>query len=331
MCGEKQCTTCGGWFLRGSPPRVRGKGPVAAVVLSHEGITPACAGKRQRHFGNSGQKRDHPRVCGEKSHRLSSVLTAPGSPPRVRGKACHCSVLIPVKGITPECAGKSLRGMIRPRLEWDHPRVCGEKDAIQKQTLQDQGSPPRVRGKACTRLVLLCYMGITPACAGKSTPFVVILLCIRDHPRVCGEKHTQNTDTNQTEGSPPRVRGKARLVLLCCMAPGITPACAGKSYSFLRMAVVVRDHPRVCGEKAISVTPFTENSGSPPRVRGKDARGGTRYREIRITPACAGKSSCIALAVLVAWDHPRVCGEKPLDQFPALLWLGSPPRVRGKD
>ena len=46
VCGEKQCTTCGGWFLRGSPPRVRGKACNCYVQIPVNGITPACAGKR---------------------------------------------------------------------------------------------------------------------------------------------------------------------------------------------------------------------------------------------------------------------------------------------
>ena len=30
--------------------------------------------------------------------------------------------------------------------------------------------------------------GITPAYAGKSCRILLALLCLRDHPRVCGEK-----------------------------------------------------------------------------------------------------------------------------------------------
>ena len=50
------------------------------------GITPACAGKTQRHCGGLEPLEDHPRVCGE--NRIAEMIIAGrmGSPPRVRGK-----------------------------------------------------------------------------------------------------------------------------------------------------------------------------------------------------------------------------------------------------
>ena len=51
-------------------------------------------------------------------------------------------------------------------------------------------------------------MGITPACAGKSTVRPLNVLHTQDHPRVCGEKeHWLRTGEGEM-GSPPRVRGK---------------------------------------------------------------------------------------------------------------------------
>ena len=53
-------------------------------------------------------RKDHPRVCGEKS--LNGVtLTAPGgSPPRMRGKAIMKRWHAVAVGITPAYAGKSM-------------------------------------------------------------------------------------------------------------------------------------------------------------------------------------------------------------------------------
>ena len=52
-----------------------------------------------------------------------------------------------VDGITPACAGKSGKAEWPSPVNWDHPRVCGEK------------WPNRIS----------CWLaaGITPACAGK--------------------------------------------------------------------------------------------------------------------------------------------------------------------
>ena len=65
-------------------------------------------------------------------------------------------------------------------------------------------------------------------------------------------------------------------------------------------------------------------------MRGK---GGDLLRVcvfVRITPACAGKSLSDITNLVNRWDHPRVCGEKPMYSVPGLEPKGSPPRVRGK-
>ena len=47
-----------------------------------------------------------------------------------------------------------------------------------------------MRGKVLLILVSVCELGITPAYAGKSSRYVLVVVCQRDHPRVCGEKHS---------------------------------------------------------------------------------------------------------------------------------------------
>ena len=52
------------------------------------------------------ERRDHPRVCGEKIGEKGNVATIPGSPPRMRGKGIGFCVRLMLFGITPACAGK---------------------------------------------------------------------------------------------------------------------------------------------------------------------------------------------------------------------------------
>ena len=90
-----------------SPPRVRGKVIVRSRNAVQIGITPAYAGKSARILKRRTEKRDHPRVCGEKLKFGTNVTKNPGSPPRVRGKGI-VHVFVPEKlGITPAYAGKS--------------------------------------------------------------------------------------------------------------------------------------------------------------------------------------------------------------------------------
>ena len=70
-------------------------------------ITPAYAGKSNRHSLTGLYLQDHPRLCGEKL--LISVLRIQrvGSPPPMRGKGQFLIVGVRAVGITPAYAGKS--------------------------------------------------------------------------------------------------------------------------------------------------------------------------------------------------------------------------------
>ena len=70
----------------------------------------------------------------------------------------------------------------------------------------------------------------------------------------------------------------------------ITPAYAGKSLSMWKEKVKIRDHPRLCGEKALNGALDVINKGSPPPMRGKGRLHLVRRKLFRITPAYAGKS-----------------------------------------
>ena len=172
----------------GSPPRVRGKGNTVEILDWTGRITPACAGKSiiRRTFFRFLE--DHPRVCGEKFAPDYLDITATGSPPRVRGKVLRILRHRNSAGITPACAGKSTIPVAGFPTGGDHPRVCGEKSKRVNSTKRIEGSPPRVRGKAGLPFSSCSKIGITPACAGKSTAGVPVRRRSRDHPRVCGEK-----------------------------------------------------------------------------------------------------------------------------------------------
>ena len=72
-----------------------------------------------------------------------------------------------------------------------------------------------------------------------------------------------------TQGSPPRMRGKVAAWSSSCKKLGITPAYAGKRPPESDFAGHRWDHPRVCGEKTLCPGPYLKSKGSPPRVRGK--------------------------------------------------------------
>ena len=199
------------WLLAlcvGSPPRMRGKVRLLSARLNNLGITPAYAGKRRYFSPASFLAQDHPRVCGEKSRPLA------GSRPSLR--------------ITPAYAGKRNFKAKQTAKTWDHPRVCGEKVLSLPYSAPDAGSPPRMRGKELVPLRMTFRPGITPAYAGKSYHSRYVVIIIRDHPRVCGEKARTLIMQDEPQGSPPRMRGKGISKQNKPPKHGITPAYAGK-------------------------------------------------------------------------------------------------------
>lgn len=155
----------------------------------------------------------------------------------------------------------------------------------------------------------------------------MVLFC---KPRVCGEKLYTPCVIAPSVGSPPRMRGKGYDVVSRLCRVRITPACAGKRDKTGWTTTCPRDHPRMCGEKRGLILRITALQGSPPRMRGKALENGGGSLDVRITPACAGKSHFATNFHLNKRDHPRMCGEK-WDKLPReIKQKGSPPHVRGK-
>ena len=234
-------------------------------------------------------------------------------------------------GIIPAGAGKRLRPGPQGGRHWDHPRGCGEKGVTATPDRADEGSSPRVRGKAPPHGNSASLTRIIPAGAGKSPCGWEIRDKQGDHPRGCGEKAHKAARRLAPVGSSPRVRGKAGSRGPRRPSTGIIPAGAGKSLPIRHPPRCDRDHPRGCGEKSWPSLMATRTQGSSPRVRGKGDFGRGQVIGIGIIPAGAGKRRFRAGSGHRNWDHPRGCGEKRYHLASFFDSMGSSPRVRGKD
>ena len=166
--------------------------------------------------------------------------------------------------------------------------MCGEQMESTLSKTGKLGSPPRVRGTGQHRVRDRVRQGITPACAGNSFMAYSTAMLKQDHPRVCGEQvsfaacwHSRlgsprvcgeqqaaQCRAKDPQGSPPRVRGTAKLDSAQAIDPRITPACAGNSAASCPRCPLRWDHPRVCGEQHPLHDRHPLHTGSPPRVRG---------------------------------------------------------------
>ena len=95
--------------LKGSPPLARGIPPAYRMLTAHLGITPACAGNTFSSLNSLVKLRDHPRLRGEYCHRFQQCTCQQGSPPLARGIRQELRAGSHQSGITPACAGNTLK------------------------------------------------------------------------------------------------------------------------------------------------------------------------------------------------------------------------------
>ena len=230
LCGEKSTSRPASLSFVGSPPLVRGKAIRRLGKRAGSRITPACAGKSDRKILSPRQKKDHPRLRGEKLSLFLRLHFGSGSPPLARGKGSCRAWRRFCPGITPACAGKSMYRYHFPYNRQDHPRLRGEKILQAMRTIEHMGSPPLARGKVKDTITGLPSTRITPACAGKSIKSRLRDDSFKDHPRLRGEKEYASSNASVSAGSPPLARGKEITPTYLKPTGGITPACAGKSF-----------------------------------------------------------------------------------------------------
>ena len=166
--------------------------------------------------------------------------------------------------------GKVTGNRLAIHIEWDHPRLCGEKNDMLGDVREVSGSPPPMRGKVRHMPLPFLQDRITPAYAGKRVRGDVHVYVKKDHPRLCGEKLRLLYHRGEFLGSPPPMRGKGHHAHGVEWEQGITPAYAGKSMGYNQRRLGYGDHPRLCGEKSQTTLHDFAEKGSPPPMRGKD-------------------------------------------------------------
>ena len=149
-----------------------------------------------------------------------------------------------------------------------HPRVCGEHNAMRLFQSSTPGSSPRVRGTLCCPNPDFLWNRFIPACAGNTSSGSPKTSTQTVHPRVCGEHTAGPVTSYRRPGSSPRVRGTLPQVLFPATAGRFIPACAGNTWTSIRIIKNLSVHPRVCGEHRMKGRSIGEQAGSSPRVRG---------------------------------------------------------------
>ena len=133
----------------------------------------------------------------------------------------------------------------------------------------------------------------------------------------------------QEAGSSPHARGAQFGQASHDAAPGIIPACAGSTASFVGRFPCGGDHPRMRGEHARRARATVSQTGSSPHARGALGHGAVRKAAQGIIPACAGSTTRGSRRSWTRRDHPRMRGEHPSSHVASSPTLGSSPHARG--
>ena len=186
---------------------MRGTLSFSASTKHVHGIIPAHAGNTKGCNHICGQRRDHPRACGE--HELQPLYDGrnSGSSPRMRGTQSFSFCPCVGGGIIPAHAGNTLGCSPCHSVSRDHPRACGEHNVRSSYPRAVMGSSPRMRGTLVNCVHVILGTGIIPAHAGNTNPKRRDDHMPRDHPRACGEHSVHEIGYWSRRGSSPRMRG----------------------------------------------------------------------------------------------------------------------------
>ena len=168
VCGEHTRSSLVTCIPAGSSPRMRGTPSGSKGQYHQSGIIPAYAGNTYYSRCEKTFPRDHPRVCGEHTAILKSLIVIEGSSPRMRGTPYQLITMPIYIGIIPAYAGNTCLLPVHTAICRDHPRVCGEHPMRCTSTCMNSGSSPRMRGTLGQHGRLRPNCGIIPAYAGNT-------------------------------------------------------------------------------------------------------------------------------------------------------------------
>ena len=193
------------------------------------------------------------------------------------------------------------------------------------------GSPPHARGRQALVTTTDLFVGITPACAGKTQAPSDAHRFDADHPRMRGEDFSYSPIQKDHQGSPPHARGRHPGMRDAHFNKRITPACAGKTPGCPIVSINSTDHPRMRGEDETHGLNIHPTRGSPPHARGR-LSDKFEFEELgRITPACAGKTvTPVSSGDDGTWITPA-CAGKTLAFARKPPRMEDHPRMRGED
>ena len=130
-------------------------------------------------------------------------------------------------------------------------------------------------------------------------------------------------------GSSPHARGTLRILIRRKPEKRFIPACAGNACPLFSIGHENPVHPRMRGERVISLRYDGFKGGSSPHARGTPFCTDIQVSPRRFIPACAGNAGRLRRCSRWMTVHPRMRGERTARAWPARCRNGSSPHARG--
>ena len=128
-------------------PRICGEHSFTDIEdMGYTGSSPHMRGTRRICCQPTPEPWDHPRICGEHLAVMVMLISISGSSPHMRGTLSVEHAVLVLDGIIPAYAGNTALPASSATASRDHPRICGEHDAMAGKLLYSLGSSPHMRG-----------------------------------------------------------------------------------------------------------------------------------------------------------------------------------------
>ena len=210
-------------------PAYAGNTPPTHPATSPTTAHPAYAGNTSSQAHPGPLRRAHPRIRGEHLLMTWENPRPAGSPPHTRGTPPQRPERQDERGLTPAYAGNTLTMLKVPVCITAHPRIRGEHFFRVCSHSSYSGSPPHTRGTHGLGRPLRWAGGLTPAYAGNTRGWALVVAGTWAHPRIRGEHAVPFEDASLGFGSPPHTRGTPKVPIQETPGFGLTPAYAGNT------------------------------------------------------------------------------------------------------
>ena len=201
---------------------------------------------------------------------LVGVLKPPGggSSPHTRGTHDVCLIDTPPSRFIPAYAGNARRRRCPSRPVSVHPRIRGERAYQYPCQAPRSGSSPHTRGTRTGFVRTGGQARFIPAYAGNASLRDRTRYTLKVHPRIRGERREPCGGNRTRFGSSPHTRGTQHGQPEHPLHPRFIPAYAGNASGSSTVIVHFPVHPRIRGERGLSMSGDSLVIGSSPHTRG---------------------------------------------------------------